>query len=99
MIRSLIEDLETDFCECEDGDEALTAFEECQPDWVLMDVAMKRMDGLTATRRIKAVHPEAKIIIVTNHNDAETRAAAERAGACGYVLKENLMNLKAMIRI
>lgn len=44
MIRSLIEDLDSEFCECEDGAEALAAFQLHRPNWVLMDLAMRRLD-------------------------------------------------------
>lgn len=97
MIRNLVEDLETDFCECEDGVQALSAYQENHPDWVLMDVQMKEMDGFTATRQIKNTFPEAKVIILTNHSDAKTKQAAIDAGASAFVGKENLFALREII--
>lgn len=97
MIRNLVEDLETEFCECSDGVQALSAYQENSPDWVLMDVQMKEMDGLTATRQIKESFPEAKVIILTNHSDAKTKQAAIDAGASGFVGKENLTVLREII--
>jgi CheY-like chemotaxis protein len=97
MIRNLVEDLDVDFCECEDGSEALSAYRENHPDWVLMDVQMKEMDGLTATRQIKSFFPKAKVIILTNHSDAKTRQAAMDAGASEFVGKENLIALRDII--
>ncbi len=61
-----------------------------------MDWEMKRMDGLTATRQIIGNFPEAKIFLFTQYNDDELRAAATEAGACGFVLKENLLMLREM---
>jgi DNA-binding NarL/FixJ family response regulator len=61
-----------------------------------MDVEMTMMDGLTATQQIRAAHPEARIVIVTRHNDEEVRAAAFRNGACGFVPKDNLLELRAI---
>ena len=84
--------------ECSDGAEALHCYITWQPDWVLMDIKMKLMDGLTATRQIKAAFPEARIIIVTGYADTSLREAAQSAGACGYVLKENLFELGQMLK-
>jgi CheY-like chemotaxis protein len=97
MIRSLVEDLETEFCECEDGSQALSAYRECSPDLVLMDVQMKEMDGLTATRQIKKAFPDAKVIILTNYTDAKTRQAATDAGANCFCDKEDLTSLRGLI--
>jgi len=97
MIRNLVEDLETDFCECDDGAQALSAYQENHPDWVFMDVQMKEMDGLTATRQIKNAFPKARVIILTNHSDAKTEQAAIEAGASAFVGKENLIALREII--
>lgn len=59
------------------------------PDIVLMDLAMPGMDGLEATRRLRALHPEIKVLILTQHDDREYIAPALQAGAAGYVLKRS----------
>jgi DNA-binding NarL/FixJ family response regulator len=82
--------------ECADGADALDCYEANRPDWVLMDCEM-RTDGLTATRRIIKAHPEARILIVTNHDDEELRTAAIEAGARGFVLKDDLLALGAFL--
>ena len=97
MIRSLVEDLDGDIFECADGTEAVSACELRQPDWVLMDVQMSPMDGLTATRKIKGFFPKTKIAIVTNHDDTKTRKAATDAGASAFFNKDNLMSLRELI--
>ncbi len=79
--------------ECSDGADALAAYERLRPDWVLMDIGMKNVDGITATRQIMAAYPQAKIMIVTDYNDDELRRAATDAGASGYVVKENLLDI------
>jgi CheY-like chemotaxis protein len=84
--------------ECSDGSEALAAYTEHRPDWVLMDIEMKAMDGITATEQIRASFPEAKVVIVSNYDDPDLRQAALAAGACGYVLKENLLELRQRLQ-
>ena len=97
LIRSLLEDLADDIRECSDGEEALAAYIDQQPDWVLMDIKMNRMDGLAATREIVSADPGAKVMIVTAYDDAELREASRRAGACAYVVKENMMSLRRIL--
>ena len=56
-----------------------------------------RTDGLTATRRLVEAHPEARILIVTQHDDEELREAALEAGARGFVLKDDLLSIGAFL--
>ncbi len=97
LIGRVLSELADDIQECADGSEALRAYRECCPDLVLMDVEMARMDGINATRELMAACPEAKVVIVTRHDDEQTRDAARMAGACGYVLKDNLLALRELI--
>jgi len=97
MMRFLVEDLDSDICECADGEAAISACEQRQPDWILMDVQMHPMDGLTATRKIKSFFPETKIVIITNYSDAKTRQAATDAGANAFLSKDNLMYVRALV--
>ncbi len=83
--------------ECEDGAEALAAYREHLPDWVLMDIEMPQTDGISATRQIIAAFPEAKIAIVTDYDHANLREAATEAGACEYIVKENLTDLHRLL--
>lgn len=96
MICSLVADFDKDIRECEDGAEAFAAFEAHRPDWVLMDLAMRRMNGLDATRQIVAAFPDAKIAIVTNHDGDDLRRKAREAGARAYFVKENLIDLQSL---
>jgi CheY-like chemotaxis protein len=93
MIRSIVADLEGETHECSDGSAALTAYAEHRPDLVLMDVKMKEMDGITATRQIKESFPEARIMIVSDYDDQALRLAARDAGASEYIVKERLHEL------
>jgi CheY-like chemotaxis protein len=79
--------------ECADGAEALDAYTRLQPDWVLMDIAMKDVDGIAATRQIIDADPKARVLIVTDYNDDVLRQAAREAGACQYIVKEDLLDI------
>jgi len=96
MIRRFIGDLAEEIRE-DDGETAFDAYAAFLPDWVLMDIEMKHTNGIAATERIRAAYPEANIVIVTNYDDDCLRERATAAGACGYVLKENLLALRSML--
>lgn len=97
MMKIHLSDLTEDFCECDDGVRALASYKKFHPDWVLMDWEMKEMDGLTATRQILENFPEAQILLFTQYDDRELREAATDAGACGFVLKDNLFLLRSIL--
>jgi CheY-like chemotaxis protein len=97
LIRSVVGDLAEAITECGDGALALNAYTENQPDWVLMDIRMHEMDGITATREIKYNFPEAHVCIVTDYDDLELRATAREAGAEGYVVKTDLLVLREVL--
>ncbi len=79
------------------GAAALAVYARFHPDWVLLDIAMKQVNGITATRQITEAFPAARVVIVTNHRDAALREAADQAGARGYVLKEDLWAVRGII--
>lgn len=74
--------------EAENGVDAVTLALELKPDVVLMDVTMPELDGVEATRRIIEKMPDQRIVILTMHVDADVRAAAIRAGASGFLVKD-----------
>ena len=100
-LRTLLE-MEKDLSivgEAADGAAAVQAFEKLSPDVVLMDVRMPRVDGVEATRRIRASHPEARILVLTTFDEDELVFEAIRAGARGYLLKDvSGVDLAAAIR-
>jgi len=97
IIRNVLVDNFDSIYEVNDGDQAMEAFETLYPDWVIMDIKMERIDGITATENIKREYPQARIIILTNLADQELKAAALNAGADKYVLKDNLLELRSII--
>ncbi len=97
MVKQIVTSLASEVYEAGDGDEAVAVCAVQRPDWVLMDLRMKRMDGLHATVKIKAHFPATHVAIVSQYDEAELRAEAKRAGACAYVLKENLNELSEIL--
>jgi len=89
-LRTLLE-LERNFeivGEAGDGQAALDAYAEHQPDVVLMDIRMPGMDGVEATRRLHERWPDARVIILTTFADDAYVFEGLRAGALGYLLKD-----------
>jgi DNA-binding NarL/FixJ family response regulator len=74
--------------EAGDGQAALRAYADLQPDVVLMDVRMPGMDGVEATWRLRERWPAARIVILTTFDDDEYVFEGLRAGALGYLLKD-----------
>jgi DNA-binding NarL/FixJ family response regulator len=72
----------------ENGQVALDRLDELAPDVVLMDLRMPVLDGVEATRRIRAGHPTVQVIVLTTYADDESVFAALRAGARGYLTKD-----------
>lgn len=82
-----LEDMEV-MDEAADGARAVELAARLLPDVVLMDLVMPEVDGIEATRRIKAVSPATKVIVLTSFDDDEKVFPAIKAGAAGYLLKD-----------
>ena len=76
--------------EASEGKEAVEKAQELTPDVVIMDIAMPRMDGLEATRRIRKKSPKMKVLVLTQHDNKEYMLSVIKAGASGYILKRAL---------
>jgi len=74
--------------EAQDGRQAIAETHRLHPDIVLMDITMPDMNGIEATRQIKKLVPDAKVLVLTMHENDEYVFQALRAGASGYMLKE-----------
>jgi DNA-binding NarL/FixJ family response regulator len=88
--------------EAEDGLEAIRRVDQLQPDLVLLDLSMPRMDGLSAIREIKTRAPKTKILALTIHESEDFILEAFKSGADGYCLKdasssELLMAIKSVL--
>jgi DNA-binding NarL/FixJ family response regulator len=71
-----------------DGEEAVALCARHRPDVVLMDLRMPKLDGVEATRRIRAAQPETEIVVLTTHADEASILDALQAGARGYLTKD-----------
>ena len=81
-----------------DGAEAAAEARRLQPDVVLIDHAMPRVDGLAATRQIRAALPDAQIVMLSGSDIVDRSADAREAGAVGYVLKtETITHLPPLL--
>lgn len=90
-MRSLLREIDgvEVVAEASDGAEALAAAERERPDVVLMDIAMKGMNGLEAAARLRERQPAAKIVILSMHTSEEYVLLALRAGAAAYLIKDS----------
>jgi CheY-like chemotaxis protein len=98
LIRELAGSLASEVRECASGEEAVQECEHFQPDVVTMDLHMKKLNGLEATRSIRARHPSAFVVVVTHSGFAPMREAALRVGADHFVLKDDLNELRRCLQ-
>lgn len=91
-VRSLLQE-RTDYELCGeaiDGQDAVEKARSLKPDLIVMDVSMPRMNGLEATRTIRAAMPECEILVLSQHEAPEMARQALKAGARGYVVKSSI---------
>lgn len=73
----------------QDGRSLLAEAERLKPDVLVVDISMPLLNGVEATRELRAAHPSMKIVVLTGHRDASLLKKALHAGALGYVLKQS----------
>ncbi len=86
MVLDVMPDLEV-VSAVADGEQALAAVAEHQPDAILLDLHMPVLDGVGATERLTREHPEVAVVVLTTYADDETIITALKAGARGYLTK------------
>ena len=97
LLRNALNHLTSEFVECADGAEAVTVFSQQRPDWTIMDVTMKGIDGLEATRRIRSQSPTARILVLTQHDTPVIRREALEAGASAFLSKDQLREVESVL--
>jgi ATP-binding cassette subfamily B protein len=98
LLRRLCVDTGDEVIEHGNGLEALAAYQTHRPDWVIMDLMMPGMDGLSALVKMKSTDPEARVVIVTQEADNSFRNAALEAGAIAFFTKDNLLQIRQHLR-
>jgi DNA-binding NarL/FixJ family response regulator len=76
-----------------DGLQALQQAEELQPDLILLDLSVPKLNGMEACRRIRKVSPRSKVVILSQESSPDVVEAALRLGAVGYLLKSDAIDL------
>jgi DNA-binding NarL/FixJ family response regulator len=97
LIRMLLGGQVEQVVECTEGSEALAAYANCRPDWVLLDINTRAADAISITRQINELFPDAYITILADYDDPDIREAVYRAGASGYLIKDNLSSLRDLL--
>jgi DNA-binding NarL/FixJ family response regulator len=73
--------------QAEDGSEAVQKARDCQPDLILLDIGLPKLNGIEAARRISVEGARSKVIVVSQDEDSDVVKAVFSSGACGYLLK------------
>lgn len=97
MLKDILAKPHVEFIEARDGGEAVVLYRAHHPDLVIMDIEMKPMDGIAATRALHELHPECRVLIVSKYDSPAFRHAAAAAGAFDYLLKDNLDAIQGVI--
>jgi DNA-binding NarL/FixJ family response regulator len=79
--------------EAQDGLQAVQQAEELQPDLILLDLSLPKLNGMEVLRRIRKLSPHSKVIILSQDSSPDVAQGALRLGAVGYLLKSDAVDL------
>jgi CheY-like chemotaxis protein len=97
LLISILEGLPVSISECHDGAKALEVCAEMQPDYVVVDLNLAGMEAFAAIRRIVAMHPDVRVLLLGEEDDSRLRRRAAEAGVWSYVLKESLIDVRRLL--
>jgi CheY-like chemotaxis protein len=97
MMRQMMTPLFESIDECEDGLAAVTAYDALEHDIVIMDIQMPILDGIEATEAIMSNHRDARIFLVTAHDNPEYRRRAAASGAMAFCMKDDILALHSLL--
>ena len=83
--------------ECKNGESAVLSCSDFNPDWILMDIKMPKMNGITAAKKIKEIIPDINIAFVTGYDNYSYREAAKSIGIEYFFLKNDLLSIRGKI--
>lgn len=98
LLASFLPERDSEVTEASDGRAALEIYQKVRPAWILMDVEMPVLDGISATRELVSRHPEARVIILTQYESPEVERAALDSGAIGFLPKADLPLLPDLLQ-
>jgi len=96
MLRTVVAETASYLCECSTYEEAMANYDGFRPDFVLIDSALS--DNVRVASSIRTADPRARVVLLADHDDADLRSAALRAGAYRYLLKEDIPALIELIK-
>lgn len=97
-LREFITRENDEFVELDDGLNVSSVYKEFKPDWVLLDIVMKNVNGIKAAENLKKDYPEATFAIVSDYSDDVYRKRAAKLGCAAFISKENLFELVEIIQ-
>jgi len=86
-----------EFIELDDGLHVNSIYKEFNPDWVMLDIVMKNVNGIKAAEKLIEEFPKARFVFVSGYTEERYRKKAKELGAAGFVCKENLEELKGIL--
>ncbi len=97
LLREIIHKEGDEFIELDDGLHVNSIYKEFNPDWVLLDIVMKNVNGIKAAEKLIEEFPEARFVFVSGYTEERYRKKASKLGAAGFVSKENLAEIKRIL--
>lgn len=84
--------------ECADGESAVSNSIQFCPDWILMDIRMGKLNGLSAASEIKKLLPQVHVAILTSYDNYQYRQKAEACGVEFYFLKNDMLGIRKLLK-